>query len=347
MSAIPRPAALIARAHLAIVVLLAIAGIAGGVGMHLELWTPGAFGTPERYEHLLRLHGTLAFAFSAPALLGSFGHAVVLAGRAERLRVPLLGWLGVACFAVATCGLVAMVIGEPPALPSFETPIGLRLVEVGFPIAGLVTGVHVLAQVPRVAIGRSSVAIGFVLAAMTACVASLAGHDQAQQATLLAAVALGAAVVMREGWHRPGTWFALAAIPHVLLVVYAELVLREADVYLHDTYSAVGRYHAHAAVLVLAALAALHCWAEPLVGRRPRPRIVLAGLAIATLSGMAHHIALLRLGSSGMPRRYWDYDPVFESMHQVAAVEAIVALVGVATIAVGWLIRATARSPLP
>ena len=289
--------------------------------MHLELWAPGSWGTAERYDRMLRLHGAFVFAVSAPALLGCFGHAIV---DSPRVRAPLVGWLGVACFAMATCALVAMM---------FTSVHARRLVEVGFPIAGLVTGIHVLMQ----ARGERLAAIGFVISAIAGCVLALVGEGHAAQlATLLAAGAL-AATTARDGWRQPATWFAIAAIPQLVLAVFAELQSREADTHLHDTYFEVARYHAHAAVLVLAALAALHRWAEPLVGRRPRPRIVLVGLAIVTGAAISHHVEFMQLGGMGMPRRYWDYDPVFAPMQQDAGIAAVVAVVGVAIIAVGWL----------
>ena len=54
--------------------------------------------------------------------------------------------------------------------------------------------------------------------------------------------------------------------------------------------------------------------------------------------------ASLRIGMSGMPRRYWDYDPAFASGHMLAGVGAGISIVGLVVLAVA---RAAGRSDLP
>jgi heme/copper-type cytochrome/quinol oxidase subunit 1 len=152
-----------------------------------------------------------------------------------------------------------------------------------------------------------------------------------------------------------GTWIAMAArgsanrtVVAFVMFGCAPAILGDAviasigdfvdhDIYLFDTYYTVGEHHVRAAIIALAALAALHAWAAPLLHRIPRPGLASAAGVVCSAGMLLHVAATVRLGTRGMPRRYFDYDPAFTGGHQLAGIGAAIVVAGLALLAIAWL----------
>ncbi len=97
------------------------------------------------------------------------------------------------------------------------------------------------------------------------------------------------------------------------------------DVHLHDTYFVVAHFHyVMMGSALIAFFGALHYWWPKMTGRMyaERPAKIMA--VIVFFSFNLTFIPQFIMGSRGMPRRYFDYDPRFEFMHQLSSVGAFV-----------------------
>jgi cytochrome c oxidase subunit 1 len=97
------------------------------------------------------------------------------------------------------------------------------------------------------------------------------------------------------------------------------------DVHLHDTYFVVAHFHyVMMGSTLVAFLGALHYWFPKMTGKMYPERL---GQVCATLVFIGFNLTFLPqfvMGSRGMPRRYWDYDPEFTLMHQLSTVGAFI-----------------------
>lgn len=366
----PRTAVHVARAQLAVVAAIVIAGLVGGVGIQLELWAPGPAWSIERYTAMLGVHGLLAFAVGAPVLAGSFGYVAVTAWLGvRRVVAPAIAWVGLGLWALGVGAIVVLLVrttgrGDPGwtfATPTTVEPgpgvIARALGPLACAAATLVFALHLGAQIAPVwraaRPGPRAAAAAFALVLAAAALAALADAcglaatgGIARVLTVGAALLLACAAVARDVRDRTVLAFvALGVVPMFAVAQLSRWVGGASDVHLTDTYFAVGTYHALAAVIAFACLAAVHAWAAPLVGRVPQPVVAAIG-AVACCAGMLLHVyASLRLGLGGMPRRYWDYEPPFAALHQLAGVGAAIAIGGLVLLTAAWLLtaRRTAR----
>lgn len=97
------------------------------------------------------------------------------------------------------------------------------------------------------------------------------------------------------------------------------------DVHLHDTYFVVAHFHyVMMGSTLVAFLGALHYWYPKFTGKMyPERLAALCSLGVFfgfNLTFLPQFI----MGSRGMPRRYWDYDPEFQIFHQLSTVGAYV-----------------------
>ncbi len=93
------------------------------------------------------------------------------------------------------------------------------------------------------------------------------------------------------------------------------------DVHLHDTYFVVAHFHyVMMGGTVIAAIGGLHYWWPKMTGKMYSEWM---GQVAAILIFIGFNITFFTqfiLGSKGMPRRYYDYDPAFEGLHQISTI---------------------------
>ena len=97
------------------------------------------------------------------------------------------------------------------------------------------------------------------------------------------------------------------------------------DIHLHDTYFVVAHFHyVMMGSTLVAFLGALHYWWPKFTGKMYPEKL---GQLCATGVFVGFNLTFLPqfvMGSRGMPRRYWDYDPEFTMMHQLSTVGALI-----------------------
>jgi cytochrome c oxidase subunit I len=97
------------------------------------------------------------------------------------------------------------------------------------------------------------------------------------------------------------------------------------DVHLHDTYFVVAHFHyVMMGSTLVAFLGGLHYW-WPKISARMYPERLGQLCAAGVFFGFnLTFLPQFVMGSRGMPRRYWDYDPEFKIFHQLSTVGAFV-----------------------
>jgi cytochrome c oxidase subunit I len=97
------------------------------------------------------------------------------------------------------------------------------------------------------------------------------------------------------------------------------------DVHLHDTYFVVAHFHyVMMGSTLVAFLGGLHYWWPKISGRMYPERLGQLCAAGVFFGFNLTFLPQFVMGSRGMPRRYWDYDPEFKIFHQLSTVGAFV-----------------------
>ncbi len=109
--------------------------------------------------------------------------------------------------------------------------------------------------------------------------------------------------------------FSIAGLTGIHLAVLAT------DVFLHDTYFVVAHFHyTIQGGTVMALFAALHYWFPLMTGRMYNVKIAFWTWVILFIGFNMTFIPQFLLGMEGMPRRYYDYLPYFQTWHQISTV---------------------------
>ena len=97
------------------------------------------------------------------------------------------------------------------------------------------------------------------------------------------------------------------------------------DVHLHDTYFVVAHFHyVMMGSTLVAFLGGLHYW-WPKVSGRMYPETLGKVCAVGVFFGFnLTFLPQFVMGSRGMPRRYWDYDPEFTIFHRLSTIGALI-----------------------
>ena len=97
------------------------------------------------------------------------------------------------------------------------------------------------------------------------------------------------------------------------------------DVHLHDTYFVVAHFHyVMMGSTLVAFLGALHYWYPKFTGKM-YPEGLGKICALGVFFGFnLTFLPQFVMGSRGMPRRYWDYDPQYTIFHQLSTIGAFV-----------------------
>ena len=113
------------------------------------------------------------------------------------------------------------------------------------------------------------------------------------------------------------------------------------NLHLHDTYWIVGHFHyVMFGGAAWAFIAGLLYWFPKMTGRMYSFKLVLPAWGLMFVGFNALYFSMLILGVEGMPRRYYDYLPQFQTWHIVATVGSWLMVSGIIILAVtlirGW-----------
>ncbi len=101
------------------------------------------------------------------------------------------------------------------------------------------------------------------------------------------------------------------------------------DIYLHDTYFVVAHFHYVVfGGTMMGFFGAMHYWFPKIFGRMYDKRLATWAWAILFTGFNALYFPMFILGLQGMPRRYYDYLPRFQSGHVFATVGSWVLAIG-------------------
>jgi len=102
------------------------------------------------------------------------------------------------------------------------------------------------------------------------------------------------------------------------------------DVHLHDTYFVVAHFHyVMFGGTIFVFFAALHYWFPKMFGRMYNSKVANTALALMVIGFNMLYFTFFVLGYLGMPRRYYDYLPEFQNLHQLATVGSWVLIAGI------------------
>lgn len=101
------------------------------------------------------------------------------------------------------------------------------------------------------------------------------------------------------------------------------------DVFYHDTYFVVAHFHyTIQGGAVIGLMAALHFWFPKMYGRMYNETFAKVAWVLVFVGFNLTFLPQFVLGMEGMPRRYYDYLPQFELMHQVSTIGAYINALG-------------------
>jgi cytochrome c oxidase subunit 1 len=102
-----------------------------------------------------------------------------------------------------------------------------------------------------------------------------------------------------------------------------------ADVHVHDTTYIVAHFHyTMFGGTIFVFMGGLHYWFPKIWGKMYNEKLAYWALGLTFVGFNVLYGAMLTVGVKGMPRRYYDYLPQFESLNQVATVGSWVMIIG-------------------
>ena len=101
------------------------------------------------------------------------------------------------------------------------------------------------------------------------------------------------------------------------------LAMLGVDVYYHDTYFVVAHFHyTIQGGAVIGLIAALHMWFPKMTGTMYNETVAKSAFAFLFIGFNLTFIPQFILGMNGMPRRYYDYPPQYETLHFISTIGA-------------------------
>jgi cytochrome c oxidase subunit 1 len=101
------------------------------------------------------------------------------------------------------------------------------------------------------------------------------------------------------------------------------------DVFYHDTYFVVAHFHyTIQGGAVIGLMAALHFWFPKMTGKMYNEVVGKITWVLVFVGFNATFLPQFVLGMQGMPRRYFDYLPMFESLHHASTIGAYINALG-------------------
>ena len=93
------------------------------------------------------------------------------------------------------------------------------------------------------------------------------------------------------------------------------------DVHLHDTYFVVAHFHyVMMGSALIAMIGGLHHWWPKMTGRMYNEKLGMIACTLVFIGFNVTFFTQFMLGSHGMPRRYYDYQPEFQIYHVISTI---------------------------
>jgi cytochrome c oxidase subunit 1 len=101
------------------------------------------------------------------------------------------------------------------------------------------------------------------------------------------------------------------------------------DIHLHDTYFVVAHFHyVMMGSALIAMIGGIHHWWPKMVGRMYNEKWGIIGFSLVFIGFNVTFFTQFMLGSHGMPRRYYNYQPEFQIYHVISTIGSYIMAAG-------------------
>ena len=110
------------------------------------------------------------------------------------------------------------------------------------------------------------------------------------------------------------------------------------DVALHDTYYVVAHFHyVMMGGTVIALIGGMYYWFPKMFGKMYSERWAKIFALFVFVGFNTTFFTQFLLGAKGMPRRYWDYIPMYENLHRISTIGSYILAVGLFGVLGTWI----------